>query len=447
MWIEDQFGLPLPSGAAPAVADWNRCVEGFLAHSAETPARLDAALSAAPDFALAQATRGLFFVLLARPECLDVARGALDAARTGAPDPRSPAYVEALELGLLGRLGAAADRLDALLLAHPEDALAAKLVHALRFMVGDAVGMRASIERVLGAVDRDHAHRPFLLGCHAFALEETGEYDAAERIGRTAVEARPDDAWGLHAVLHVHEMTARAAEGLRWMEGREAGWRGCNNFAFHIHWHVALFRLDLGDREGALRLYDERVRTEPTEDFRDIANAASLLARLEIEGVEVGRRWEELADIAQRRAADACSAFADLHYLLALVGAGRRAEAEVLAARIAAEARRCDAGDMPEAARAGGGLAASGLAALAGRDDETAARRLVKAAPRLQRIGGSHAQRDVFHWIAVSACLRAGRRDLAAEALAERGRRRIGCDGFTRRRLEDCEDGPTVARP
>ena len=435
MLIEDQFGYPVPPEAAPALGAWNACVTGFLAHAAETPARLEAALAAAPGFAMAQAARGLFLLLLARPECAEAARGALAAARAGASDARSPAYLAALALGLEGRFGLAADRLDALLADWPRDALAAKLVQALRFMIGDAAGMRRSVEGVLASVPSDHPHHAFLRGCRAFALEETGACAEAERVGRGAVADRPDDAWGLHAVLHVFETTGRAGDGLRWMAGREADWAGCNNFAFHIHWHEALFHLDLGDRAAALALYDARVRAERTDDFRDVANAASLLARLEIEGVAAGDRWEELADIAERRAGDACAVFADLHYLMALAGAGRRTAANRLAARIAAEARRESPDDVAEAARQGGGLAASGLAALAAHDAETAASRLGRAAPKLRRIGGSHAQRDVFHWLAISAALQAGRRDLAAEALLARRRGRQGRDGFTRRRL------------
>ncbi|MCU0909977.1 MAG: tetratricopeptide repeat protein, partial [Rhodobacteraceae bacterium] len=54
--------------------------------------------------------------------------------------------------------------------------------------------MRASVEGVLDAW-ADHPARGYLLGCHAFCLEETGEYAAAERVGRAGVELACDDAW------------------------------------------------------------------------------------------------------------------------------------------------------------------------------------------------------------------------------------------------------------
>jgi hypothetical protein len=57
--------------------------------------------------------------------------------------------------------------------------------------------------------------------------------------------------------------------------------------------------LDLGEYDAALALYDADIRAEKTDDYRDISNGASLLSRLELEGVDVGDRWEELADLSE----------------------------------------------------------------------------------------------------------------------------------------------------
>ena len=45
---------------------------------------------------------------------------------------------------------------------------------------------------------------------------------------------------------------------------------------------------------------------------------------LELEGVDTGARWDELALLSDKRAEDGCNVFADLHYLLALLNGGRR---------------------------------------------------------------------------------------------------------------------------
>ena len=118
-------------------------------------------------------------------------------------------------------------------------------------MLGDASGMLASSARILDRWSPSGAGYGFLLGCHAFALEELGHFEAAERIGRRAVEIEPADAWGLHAVGHVYEMQGRTGQGIAWLEAARPAWSRCNNFTFHIAWHLALFQLERGEHRPA----------------------------------------------------------------------------------------------------------------------------------------------------------------------------------------------------
>ena len=66
----------------------------------------------------------------------------------------------------------------------------------------------------------------------------------------------------------------------------------------------------------------------------------------------------------------------------------------------------------------------AGAAAFARKDYEAAADKLGAALPELARLGGSHAQREVFEDTYVAACLRAGRHDKATERLSARLKRR-----------------------
>ena len=51
--------------------------------------------------------------------------------------------------------------------------------------------------------------------------------------------------------------------------------------------------------------------------------AVSLLARLEIAGIDIGRRWQDLADYLAARAEDTVQPFLTLQYLYGLARAGR----------------------------------------------------------------------------------------------------------------------------
>ena len=57
-------------------------------------------------------------------------------------------------------------------------------------------------------------------------------------------------------------------------------------------------------------------------------------------------------------------------------------------------------------------------------ESDAAADKLGAALPELARLGGSHAQREVFEDTYIAACLRAGRHDKAAERLTARLARR-----------------------
>lgn len=432
----DAAGYDLPLTAA-AAEDWRACHGSFLAHGIDAGPRLAATLAAAPGFALGHATQGLFLMLLGRAELLpgvDAARAKAAAAQAaGGGDARSAMMIAALDDYRAGRMRMAAARLEASLRDRPGDSLAFKISQSIRFLLGDAAGLRAGAGMAAGGIGPDHPHHGYLLGATAFGLEETGDYAGAEAAGRAGLEISPDDVWGLHAVAHVMDMTGRADDGVRWLAGRSSHWAHCNNFGYHVWWHLALFHIDRGAFGPALQLYDRQVRPSPTEDWRDIANAASLLMRLEIEGVAIGDRWEELADISSRRVDDGQVIFADLHYIGALAAAGRGREADALTARIAADAQTLDH-DRHEACALAGLPAAEGLTAFRAGRHRDAWAGLSAALPQLWRVGGSHAQRDVFERLAIEAACRAGMTGAALAALDARAARRGARDGYDARR-------------
>ncbi|MEO0618161.1 MAG: tetratricopeptide repeat protein [Pseudomonadota bacterium] len=438
----DVHGCPVHFQTSNARDAWDALNIAFLSHDARTGDHLAALLSCAPTFALGQACRGLFSLLLGRRELVETAQEALSYARraaedNGAVDTRTQTYIAALDAYLSDRLFKAADILDTYLADAPHDALAVKLCHAIRFLIGDASGMRKSIEAVLPAYGADQRITGYMHGCHAFTLEETGDQAAAERAGRRALELAPDDAWGLHAVAHVFDMTARARDGVRWIEDRTDAWRHCNNFRYHVWWHLALFYLDTGAYDEVLRLYDAEVRQDRTDDYRDISNAASLLSRLELEGVDVADRWEELAAISETRVNDGCVVFADLHYMLSLLGGDRSRATTRLLYRMRMDAGRN--GDMARITEHPGLNAASGLMAFSDGNYVNAYANLRAARDAMPTIGGSHAQRDVFERITIEAAIRAGALPEARRLVDDRASRRGGVDGYTLTRRNTIE--------
>ena len=197
-------------------------------------------------------------------------------------------------------------------------------------------------------------------------------------------------------------------------------WDDRNPFRQHLWWHTALFPLELGQYDRVLELYDRAVRAELSDFYLDIQNAASMLFRLEWCGVDVGQRWSELADIAEKRIDDHVMAFTDLHLMLALCRDGRLPKAEELIASF-----RAFASDTGERHRvdhgAGGDSDCRSDSRL--RHAATTARPWIGSSRRVISwpvVGASHAQRDLFSLLLIAAAQKSGRSALARALLAER---------------------------
>ena len=132
------------------------------------------------------------------------------------------------------------------------------------------------------------------LGQYAFALEETGDYAAAESHARLGLEISPEDCWSLHCLAHVYEMQSRQDDALGLLRATQAVWREQNLLSGHIWWHLALRLVEAGRFGEALEIFDETLgEVEADNPFR-LTDGTSLLWRLELAGCSVGDRWRAI---------------------------------------------------------------------------------------------------------------------------------------------------------
>ncbi|HUK10049.1 MAG TPA: tetratricopeptide repeat protein [Stellaceae bacterium] len=418
----DARGLPLTAATSEAAACFDATIAAYCGLRKDTGDCLKHTLVADPQFVMAHLLRGYFMMLFGKRENVPRAKAALsdaDAAieALGATD-RERLHRAALDAWIAGHLDRAVAHWEAVLLHHPRDLLALKLAQYGTFYQGDSVGMRASTARVLHAWDETVPGFGFVLGCHAFGLEESGDYAAAERAGRRAIEINRADVWAAHAVAHVLEMQNRTREGIAWVGGLDREWDETNNFVFHIRWHRCLFHLEREDYGRVLDLYDREVRAEPTDEYLDITNAVALLWRLEHAGVDVGGRWAELRERARVRLDDHLLVFADVHYAMALATADESGMQTWLksSTEFARQRGMLEADVMAES-----GLAL-GEAALAHRrgDHGRVIELLYPRRDSIRRLGGSHAQRDLYEQMLIDSAIRSRQNPLARALLSER---------------------------
>lgn len=330
--MRDMRGLPISTASGEAAAAFDRTVAGYLKYRADLPARLGQVFAADNDFGLAHCLKGYFAMLSYKQANVAMAVEAAQAAHrlTAKATPREQAHAAALDAWITGDLDRALGVWEQILSEHPHDVLAFRLAHFNNFWLGRPGEMRASVERVKPKWTRDLPGFGTILSCHCFSHEECGDYATAEPSGRAAIEIDPGDIWGTHAVAHIMEMQGRHAEGIAWLDELERHWDGGNNLLHHLWWHRALFHFERREFEAVLDLYDKRFRnmsaplTKAQPDlYIDVQNAASMLLRLELLGIDVGARWTEIADKAETRIGDCLSAFTLPHWMMALAATQR----------------------------------------------------------------------------------------------------------------------------
>ena len=421
----DPRGNPSSTRQAEALAAAETALWRMMSFYDTPLADLDAASAHDPGWALPHVMRAGFLLSLTEPALVAEAGQHLQRARDlsdGAP-ARERAHLEAVQAVFEGRWQAACRIWDELLVEYPRDALALQWAQLWDFYRGDAANLRLRPARALPEWDEADPLYPYLLSLYAFGLEESNLYPQAEEAGRRALSLNPKVPWAVHAVAHVLEMQGRFEAGGAWLRQYQDHWSEGNGFSGHLWWHKGLFRLEALDLEGALRLADKRLAPEQLQITLQRVDAAALLWRLRLLGVDVMSRSVRLLegwDLSPEGAG--YYAFNDLHAVLAMLGAGEFTRAEAWVARCAERALAAD-----DARRSNHGMAREtglplmrALLAYERGEFDAAADALYAARGGAQRFGGSHAQRDLIDQTLLSACACGTRRGIGRALINER---------------------------
>jgi tetratricopeptide (TPR) repeat protein len=409
----DYLGNPLTpqrDGTLRAIDDF---IEGYLAYETRAE-RILIAADADPESCMANVYAGMLWMLLEAPQAAAHAAKYLTAAERSAPraTPREQLNSAMLRAWVDDDLERAIRLCDQVSDEFPRDLAIVKTHQYFEFNRGNPAEM-LRIALKAGAASSDI---PYIYGMKAFGYEQCHLLEEAESEARAGLAMRRKEPWAQHALAHVFLTRGRIDEGAQFLEDAADTWSGLNSFMLtHIWWHLALFYLSQGREAEALKLYDEHCWGIAKDYSQDQVGAVSLLARLEIAGIDVGTRWRDLGDHLAARAEDTVQPFLSLQYLYGLARA-RRPEAETLLESVRAYAERAPAftrGVWREVALPG----CDGLYAYARGEYERAWHHLSVAVPRMAEAGGSHAQRDLFEQVLLDAALKSGRLSAAQRML------------------------------
>jgi tetratricopeptide (TPR) repeat protein len=331
---------------------------------------------------------------------------------------RERMHIAALSAWLSENAERAGTIYDEILSMYPLDTLALQMGHAIDYFLGDSRTMLARVQNVLPHWSDAVPGYSYVLGMHAFALEETGEYVAAEAAGLRALELNARDVWAIHALAHVYEAGGRQSAGIAYLTQRARDWAVDNALAIHNWWHVALFHFDLGEIERVLQLYDATIREPGSKVLMDLVDASALLWRLNLLPIDVSSQANELADAWQSVVAEQVNAFASAHAMMAFALTNRDESARRLLAQLAENATRDN--QASATLRLVALPVCRALLAFAKSDYLASVTLLKECWSRQPCLGGSITQRDVFSLTAIEAALRGGSTTLARELTTQR---------------------------
>lgn len=427
--LRDARGLACGTCSQAAVDALEDALETMLSYFGDPLSALDEAAAHDPGWALPRVLKASLLLTLGEHDAALQAHEILAAAADARqPNEREGAHVAAAQAAAAGDWDGACARWEAILVRWPRDIAALFFAHLFDFYRGDAANLKRRPQRVLPHWSPDLPKYSYVLGMHAFGLEESGHYDEAQDAGLAALEANRRDPWAVHAVTHVYEMRGRHEDGSHWLRSRRADWAVDNGLAFHNWFHSALFELERLDTDAALATFDAYL-APATEMALQRVDGTAILWRLKLLGVDVTSRFDALRRCwAVHEPAAGFYAFNDLHALIAHIGAGDTPELHAACDAIGAAMSRVE-GRGPTnrrmAAEVGAPLAQAFLDYSRGKWDD-AAQALLEVRERAHGFGGSHAQRDILNLTLLDASIRAGDRALASHILNERRPQKSG---------------------
>lgn len=402
--MRDCYGQVVSTDSPDVLAGLNAFMDEFLGNEA-TAGRILQIANAHPDCAIVNAYAASLMMLMESPAGHARARQYLAHARANLANttPREQLVIGATSAWVSGEIMKAIELGETLAAEHPAELVGAKLCQTHHFNLGNAPGMLRVAQRVAEA----HPANPHLHGMLAFGYEQCHLLGHAERAARRALELKRKEPWAQHALAHVMLTQGRTDEGIEFLSDAADTWDGLNSFMYtHNWWHLCLFFLDRAAYDEVLQIYEAHLWGIDKTYSQDQIGAVSMLLRLELHGVDVGDRWQDVADYLTDRVDDHVQPFLDLHYIYGLARAGRAAADELL---LSMEHHAASANaDLRDRWRDVALPAARGLVAHARGAYQDASRMLAPTIGAMARIGGSHAQRELFERVLLDAQIRCG---------------------------------------
>jgi tetratricopeptide (TPR) repeat protein len=416
MAITDRYGLPITTSSRVAAERFQAGMDGVLSYGAGADERFAAALAA--DEGLAVAHVGVALLAAVRGDGA-VAQAAMERARATVDGAtrRERQHVAAVSALLGGDTARGLALVDEHVAEFPCDAL---LVNQTSSAIGFAGGRdreerrMAFLERLAPAYGDDWWFQSAL----AFTYHEADRFEESRRLSEQSLRQYPGNANASHNLAHVYFEAADNDAGVAFMDGWLAGYDRRAPFHCHLAWHVAMFELHRGNYARAREVFERDIAGAVNPRLAMIDGSA-LLWRFRLDGEShEPLAWRRMADFAARVSRPGFI-FGEMHAALAYAASG---DATALA-KLIDGLRALDGKGHPIAGTVALPLVL-GIAAFVAGDHAAALSRFEPVEREIHRIGGSHAQWELFEETMVECYLGLERYDDAIRLVRRRLARR-----------------------
>ena len=421
--IQDRFGMTLSTSSAAAADNLEEGMDRLLSQNHGPELKFQEAIELDAGFALAHGCLAYWYQQRALP---DEAKKTMVKALelTSGITRRERQLIEAISHWIFGRGSDSIGLIKEHLSEFPRERLLLRLAHRLYMLGCSGAGSPNFPPEYLSLLRGVEAHCTddwAFLAEYAFAHHETGQLDMAMELAQRSLDIYPINAVACHSMTHVHFERGDASSGEDFLGSWLQGFEAPASSYVHLSWHLALFEMAQGKYQETLDRYEKYIRPSVIANSMAALNdSASLMWRLQIyAGAPPPKPWGEVSKIAVSAANNPGAAFRDAHAALAFAGSGDYEAMGQMTSRLQNVAEKGDSFAREIILPLIQGIEAFG------HENYTESARLIELVfPQLVRIGGSHAQREVFEDTLLEAYIRAEQFEKAKAMLYRRLKQR-----------------------
>lgn len=421
--IQDRFGMTLSTSSSAAAECLEDGIDILLSQNHGPELKFQEAIQLDEEFAMAHGCLAFWYQQRARP--VDAKKTMVRAlALASKITRRERQQIEAVGHWINGRGRDSIRLIKGHLSEFPQDRILLRLAHRLYMLGCSGAGSPDFPPEYLALLQSVEAHCMddwAFLAEYAFAHHETNQLNKAMELAQRSLDINLTNAVASHSMTHVHFERGDASSGEDFLSSWLQAFDAPASSYVHLSWHLALFELAQGKYQETLNRYEKYIRPSVVaESMAALNDSASLMWRLQIYGGSPPpKSWEEVLPLASPAVGLPGAAFRDAHAALAFAGSGDHEAMTKMTSR------------LREAAEKGDSFArevvlplVQGIEAFAQENYIESVRLLEPVFPQLVRVGGSHAQREVFEDTILEAYIRAEQFEKAEDLLNVRLKQR-----------------------